>query len=71
MICQQDFHHFGSSQTQDAVRTIGISSFDSLASLQSCQVTGKAQILTDGRAGELLYALWRPYITPRPVLDPE
>ena len=34
---------------------------------KSNQLHEKAQILTDGRGCELLYAPWRPYITPRPV----
>ena len=71
MICQGVFHHFGSIQTQDRELTIRISSFDSLSSLQSYQLPGNAQVLTDGRGGELLYAPWRPYITPRPVWNPE
>ena len=71
MICQETFHHFGSIQTQDTVHTIGMSSFGSLTSLQFHPLSGKAQVLTDGRGGELLYAPRRPYITPRLVFDPE
>ena len=60
MICQETFHHFGSIQTQDTVHTIGMSSFGSLTSLQFHPLSGKAQVLTDGRGGELLYALGAP-----------
>ena len=71
MICQEVFHHFGSIQTQNTVLTIRMSSFGSLSLFQSNQLSGKAQVLTDDRGGELLYAPWSPYITRRPVFDPE